>query len=674
MIIVFTLLNVLLVGSVGYLTYQQGHSLMIHNELNKLENSAQVEVNMIQGYLQKLKSDVDFMAHTPPIQGLIRTRKNGDIDPLDGSTEQEWISRLSIIFTQFLSNHPDYFQIRYIGIEQQGKEIVRAENRQGRIILTSAEELQAKGDREYFLRTLQESEGSQYISRINWNREHGELGQSRIKTIRVATPIRTVEGELFGIVVINVDLDGLFKKLGEALPSFTKLYLANQEGGFLLHPDSSQNFDFEKSDWVVGGKALPDFDKTLPELIRQAEITQEAALVIQGNVLYSQKIEIDLGKEKRFLGLALVAPAEILLREVNKVRERSFYLGAILLLLGVICIFLFSQHLTKPLRQMTDVVENFEEEGQYLSFPHFQQKEIASLADSFQLMTSQLVEHNQVIKKAERDLSEAHDKLEQRVEERTEELKQVNRKLLREMEAHRAANQRLELAGKVFENASEAIVITDVNNQIIDTNKAHYRITGYTREEMVGSNPGEFKSGRHEPEFYKKMWMQITEEGKWSGEIWDRRKDGESYLKWLTISTLKNKLGDVINYVGIFSDMSGIKQTEEKLRELAYYDSLTSLPNRVMFRESLHRHIKRAKRNEEIFALMYLDLDNFKYVNDSLGHSAEMNCYAWWVTPSKAVCERRIQWRAWGAMNLRLFSAISKKQKIPGMYRKKSST
>ncbi|MEO5341823.1 MAG: diguanylate cyclase [Gammaproteobacteria bacterium SHHR-1] len=182
--------------------------------------------------------------------------------------------------------------------------------------------------------------------------------------------------------------------------------------------------------------------------------------------------------------------------------------------------------------------------------------------------------------------------------------------------------ERLLLADKVFQNAGEGIVITDTLGIVVDVNPAYERITGYSKAEILGRSSGHVKSGRHDKAFYAKMWQTILQEGGWEGEIWDRRKSGEVFPKWLNITAIKDSQGQVGHYVGIFVDISQQKATEEKLQQLAFYDPLTRLPNRALFRDRLAFQINLGQRNKALLGLMFIDLDRFKQVNDSLGHDA----------------------------------------------------
>ncbi len=179
----------------------------------------------------------------------------------------------------------------------------------------------------------------------------------------------------------------------------------------------------------------------------------------------------------------------------------------------------------------------------------------------------------------------------------------------------------LQLFGKFFDTALEGIVITDPDARITEVNQAFTDITGYSRQEVMGRNPRMLKSDRHDEAFYQDMWQEIEENGFWEGELWNRRKDGEAYPQWLSISALKDEDGYVSHYVGVFHDITEIKSKEEQIRFQANHDALTGLPNRNLFLDRLDMALGRAKRNKNKVAVVYVDLDNFKTVNDSLGHT-----------------------------------------------------
>ncbi|MGR9014512.1 MAG: EAL domain-containing protein [Gammaproteobacteria bacterium] len=181
---------------------------------------------------------------------------------------------------------------------------------------------------------------------------------------------------------------------------------------------------------------------------------------------------------------------------------------------------------------------------------------------------------------------------------------------------------RLQLSSKVFENSSEAIFITDPQGTIIEVNAAFCSITGYERSEILGRNPRILKSKLHDPLFYKHLWRSLLNEGGWKGEIWDRRKNGEFCPMLLSINAVTDNRGQLTHFVAISTDISHQKQAEHELKQLAYYDVLTNLPNRALFKDRFEQEILLAQRNNNRIALFFLDLDHFKDVNDTIGHWA----------------------------------------------------
>ena len=179
---------------------------------------------------------------------------------------------------------------------------------------------------------------------------------------------------------------------------------------------------------------------------------------------------------------------------------------------------------------------------------------------------------------------------------------------------------RLRQAAAVFTSTHEGVVITDPTGSIIAVNPAFGTITGYGEHELLGKSMRLLRSGRHDRQFYEQLWRTLSTAGFWQGEIWNRRKNGEVYPEWLTISTVRNEKGDVVNYVGTFTDITRIKQSEARLEHLAHHDPLTDLPNRLVLHTQLERAVARAQHSGSHGAVLFLDLDRFKDVNDSLGH------------------------------------------------------
>ena len=212
----------------------------------------------------------------------------------------------------------------------------------------------------------------------------------------------------------------------------------------------------------------------------------------------------------------------------------------------------------------------------------------------------------------------------------TDILANIESEYIRELEeALKDRNERLELstqhlrlAAKVFESTFEGIFVTNADQIIESVNPAFSVITGYEAHEVIGKKPSILSSGRHDGAFFEAMHQALARVGHWQGEIWNRRRDGEIYVEWITVNAVKNDADEITNYVAIFSDITHRKAVEERLNFLAQHDALTRLPNRVLLEDRLLRAISRARRSSKRLAVIFLDLVDFKKVNDSVGHHA----------------------------------------------------
>ncbi|MCW9044967.1 MAG: EAL domain-containing protein, partial [Alphaproteobacteria bacterium] len=178
----------------------------------------------------------------------------------------------------------------------------------------------------------------------------------------------------------------------------------------------------------------------------------------------------------------------------------------------------------------------------------------------------------------------------------------------------------LRLAHKIIEYSLDGIILLNADGIIEYVNPTFTNVTGYSADEAIGKTPNLLKSGRHDQEYYTQMWQTLSETGYWQGEIWNRRKNGSIYPEWLTITAIRDDEGQIQQYAGIFADISDRKEKEKAIRKMAFFDDLTGLPNRRLFRDRLMVALARAKRHNEYLAIMFLDLDHFKKINDTLGH------------------------------------------------------
>ncbi len=343
---------------------------------------------------------------------------------------------------------------------------------------------------------------------------------------------------------------------------------------------------------------LLDPDQAL-SYMRQAEADYTAYHLINSQLV------VELGQEVRAEHQAELARADNIAIVLAVVAA-----GGTLLFL--IVAFMFSDQLGRRIEMLRAALLQLGQGTVDVDIPdHFKELELQRMADALRSFQST----QQRLHTTLNELSAIKDELEQRVTSRTQ-------ALAHEVEQHQQAQAQLMLASHVMRSTSEAVVITDADNYVVDVNEAYCDITGYNREEVLGENPSLVRSSLHDEAFYQIMWQTLAKQGCWKGEIWDRRKNGEVFPKWLAINAVKNEQGKLTHYVGVFSDISELKSKEAELQALAHFDPLTRLPNRVLCKELVEQQLFNAKRSRHKVALLFIDLDHFKHVNDSLGHAA----------------------------------------------------
>jgi len=259
----FVLLLVAAALSVGYLFDRGRTEALQERELEQLRLRAERAADEVVHYINRMRADVLFLAGTPPIQGIFRAIEGHGYDPVVASSLDQWQERLEQILLAFAEARPEYSQLRLIGAANGGRELIRAGRTENGLRITPREELQQKGKRYYIRETGRLPPGAVYLSRIDLNREHGQIAEPHQPTLRAATPVKTANGGLLGVVVINLDMGQIFERAGSFLRESDRLFVADESGNVLLHPERGRAFGFEFDTPFRLQDAFPDHVETL---------------------------------------------------------------------------------------------------------------------------------------------------------------------------------------------------------------------------------------------------------------------------------------------------------------------------------------------------------------------------------------------------------------------------
>ncbi len=724
-IIIGTLLAV--IASVAALMYVENariRDVYLSEQQAHLEKALDVEELRLRQTINTLRQDVLFLSNAPPVSGIVRTALNHGYDPRYGNTHQVWAERLQQIFSAFSTAHPSYYKIRFIGVADGGREIVRIDNRGGKIEVTPPDRLQAKGDRDYYKATLGLREGQVYLSEFNLNREWGVIEQPYWPTLRATTPIFTPSGEIFGMVMISIDAKSLLKPSVLSLPQGIQAYITNSDGQYLLHPDPQRAFMFE-----LGGKDNITTDIPYLKMLFNPQAAgyrpmQAVATSAGSQYLAAKRVYFDSGNPSRFLVLAYAVPGAVVAQKILIMPLKSFVGGFVIILLISAAALYVLRRTFAPLEAITKAADRIAAGEQNVRLPYAGGGEIGSLTHAISAMLFSLSQR-------EHEIMRLNAGLEERVRERTKELEQAQTETGTLLRRYRT----------LMLTSMDGVHIMDMQGNAVEANDAFCNMLGYTREEVIGLNVADWEA-QYSVEELRKGFKNLSGKSVMF-ETMHRRKDGAlinvelsvngvemegmgivfatsrdiTERKRIEIEILRvntqlqatmdalpdllfevgldgwiysqhiprtdslaafpaNHLGKTIfealpqdaaktcmsalqeasergrstgkeialylpsgerwfelsvaskggsgsqgrRFIVLSRDITDRRKAEEEIHNLAFYDALTKLPNRRLFLDRFSTALNASVRHNNYGAVLFIDLDRFKLLNDTLGH------------------------------------------------------
>lgn len=551
----------------------------------------------------------------------------------------------------FIAAKGIYYKARWI--DENGMERARTDLVDGRAqIITDGRE--NKASRYYFDEANKLGPGATYLSPLDLRQEHGVIAQPLQPTLRAAAPLFDRTGQRRGLLIVSYSARDLFDLINHvSATDNTSWMLLNEEGYWLRNNDPTTEFGFQlphgknmaSSNPEVWHRIATDpsghfsdasgdiwiFDTIYPNLIVGGNAnTNRLKMVkhIKASTLYAHH-ETLRRQTLLLVALVLALAFGISLRLSRSQLEQETQQVDLQHLLGELNQqkFALDQHAIVAVARLDGTLTYVNDKlcaiSQYdrneLLGRNHTLLDIAQSGDPFRAALVETLRLGQVWHGE--TCHSAKDGSQYWVMNTYVPLLHSDSYIAisTDITAHKQTEEKMRIASLAF-NTHEAIVVTDAQARIVSVNRAFEQLTGYTADEAIGQNPRILQSGKHDEEYYKHMWSTLRETGIWAGEMWDKRKNGTLYPKWLTITTVRNAQDEVSHYVAIFMDISERKRAEEEIQRLAFYDTLTELPNRRLLMDRLIQSMIQSDRNGSFGALLFMDMDNFKLLNDTQGH------------------------------------------------------
>jgi len=638
----------------------------------------------LQQVVNNMRQDGLFLADIPPVYGIIRATQNHDINRKVGDSIDKWKQRMRSIFLSYQTTNQEYYDISFIGVANKGRELVKVSASKGKVEAIPATALQSMANKDFFKSlSKQPSNKAQFMDfnafpKSSVNRFNSLLvatpvyasgklfGMILLKRdisnvielakLNFPSGIDTTIFDEHGLPIFSSGWEAAFGCASSCnfianFPYFSKI-IKSQTASYLPLREVAEKTGklYLSAKRIHLSSEYPKKFITLAYSISETNATQQIPFIPTRHIVNIILFVLVCGTLMFFLLRRTFAPLETITAAAAKIVAGNTnimlpedYLGEI-------------GNLSKAINNML--------KGLLQAENKFQQELAESLPGIFYSidrsgrilkwncrLESVLHCNGEVISgKRLLDFFDSEDKLRMEAGIRhafeTGEMFVDARLLAKDGDpiSYHFTGKRITLRGKsvliglglditeckkaedelrvaaaAFET-HDAILITDAHSNIVRVNQAFTDVTGYSQEEVLGKNPKLMSSGHHDKVFYTEMWQQLLHTGSWAGEIFDKRKNGQIYPKWLTISAVRNERLETTHYVAIFSDITVRKQAEDEIHNLAFYDSLTKLPNRRLFMDRFRAALTISVRRDDYGAVLFIDLDRFKTLNDTLGH------------------------------------------------------
>jgi PAS domain S-box-containing protein len=550
---------------------------LIEENLGNMQAEIEVDGQLFSKKIDQLVKDLYFFANVPPIQGIIRSQYAGGIDPYDNSTIDDWKSRLKHLFTELLKNKPYYLQIRFIGVANNGKELVRVD-RSGpgsTIRAVTENELQQKADRPYFIKAIQDKAKKVSLSKIGYSRENeGEISLPVTPVIRASYPIYDSSGNIFGLVIINNDINYIFEDMEKTIDTDHVLNIANANGDYLLHHDENKIFRFEYGESVLMqddySELIPVFNDINTDIIFGESKNNEEIFVFKRLQYFDED-------KDNVLGVLISKDKVDALALFNNISKQLYLVLLVSIIIILFLSLLLIRKFSSPFQKIIHAAENIAIGETNIDLPDKDTGLAGVVARAF---------------------SEMLQKLRSREE-----------KLLDEITKRKKSEQE---NNAVLKNAVDGIISIDAKGIILKVNPAAEQLFGYNAKDMLGHNVKMLMPSPYydEHDGYLKNYHE-TGERKIIGsgrEVIGKRKDGSTFPMELSVS--ENKIGDSHSFTGIVRDISEQVEYQKKIEDQKdYYEHLFKFLNVPAFiLDNDHKVVMWNKACEEMTGVMADDL------------------------------------------------------------------